>query len=135
MAQLSGVSLLKPSKCFLKLLGQSLMIIMIILMLGPIPFYFTHLITLGSSIGVMKWKIKIIFQTSSKNGDYFLALLRTFFALKFLKDMNTLLNMEVIWFLSPVLKFYYSFQDFKFHRFCVRTFPKHNYFHLLFPCN
>ena len=90
------VNLLILTKCFLKISGQSHMIIMIILMLGTLHFSFALLITLGFSIGVMRSKIKMIFQIGSKDGGYFLAPLRTFSIIKFLKDINTFLIMEVI---------------------------------------
>ena len=49
-----GVNLLTLTKCFFKLLDQSHVIIMVILMLGTIPFSSDHLITHGFSTGVMK---------------------------------------------------------------------------------
>ena len=109
------------------------MIIMIILTLGTIHFSFVPLITLGFFIGVMKSKIKLIFQIGFKNGGYFLAPLKIFYVLKFLKDTNTFLNMIVIWFRLPIPKYYISFQNFKFLRFSIGTLFSHRLFMRHFP--
>ena len=44
----------------------------------------------------MKSKLKMIFQIGSKKDGYFLAPLRTFSVLKFIKDIITSLSMEFI---------------------------------------
>ena len=98
------------TKCFLKILGQSHKIIMIILMLSIIPFFFCPF------------------------DCYFLAPLKTFFDCKFLKDIITLLSMKVIWFRLHVQKYYSSCQDFKFFGFSVGTLFSHIWFLLHFLC-
>ena len=109
------------------------MIIIIILTLGTIPFSFTPWITLGFSIRVMRSKIKLIFQTGFKNGGYFLVSSKTFSVLKFLKNIITLLSMEVIWFRLPVQKYYSFFQDSKFLGFFVGTSSSRKWFLFHFP--
>ena len=106
---------------------------MIILTLGTILFSLDHLIILGFSTRVMKWKIKFIFQLGFKNDDYFLVPLRISFVLKFLKDTNILWNMEATWFLFLVHKYYSFFQDFKFLGSCVGTLSNHKWFQFPFP--
>ena len=75
----------------------------------------------------------MIFQIGSKNGGYFLAPLRTFSVLKFLKDINTLMIMVIIWFRLTVQKYYFSFQDFKIPGFSVGTLFSHRWIQFIFP--
>ena len=131
--QKCGVNLLTLTKCFSKLLDQSHMIIMIILMFGTIPFLKTIWSLMVFPLRWWNEKSKCFSKLVSRMVAIFLVPLRTFFILKFLKDTNTLCSMEVIWFLLLVHKYYSSFQDFKFHGSCVETLSKHIWFQLLFP--
>ena len=126
------VNLLILTKCFLKISGQSHMIIMIILMLGTLHFSFALLITLGFYIGVMRSKIKMIFQTGFMNGGYLSAPFKTSFVHKSRKDILISLNMVVVLFWLLVQGCYSSFQNFKFLGFFVGTLFSYRWFLLPF---
>ena len=111
------------------------MIIMIILVLGTTPFSFAPLITLGFSIGVMKWKIKMIFQIGSKNGGYFFGIINDIFCPQIFEDYEYFT--EHVSHLVPtpysqVLFFFLRFQtpwilcwDFVLSQMILAHFPGH----------
>ena len=74
----------------------------------------------------------MIFQIAFQNGGYFVTPLKTFYVCKFLKDIITLLSMEVIWFQLPVQKYYTSLEDFKFLGSSFGTLFSYRWFLLSF---